>query len=80
MFRRLLPGVGALLGGLALASPALAADVPRWCGADRVATDRPDAVAGFQIHVVYAVPPDVPDRFSDVVLSIARELAAIDEW
>ena len=80
MFRRLLPGVAALLGVLALASPALAADVPRWCGADRVATDRPDAVAGFQIHVVYAVPPDVPDRFSDVVLPVARELAAIDEW
>jgi hypothetical protein len=61
--------------------PAPAAPQPaRWCGADAMAADRQDAVSAFQVHVLYAVPADAPDRFAERALPIARDLAAIDGW
>ena len=71
-----------LAAALALPGTAAAAPAPsRWCGNDVQAGDRqPDAVAGFQFHVVYAFPADGGDRFAQFVLPIARDLAAIDEW
>jgi hypothetical protein len=63
------------------AAPRALAETPsRWCGTDEAATDRPDIVAGQQVHVIYAYPPDVPDRFTDVAPLIVRDIAAIDEW
>jgi hypothetical protein len=80
---RLLLGLVAALG-LALPAPAPALGAPqptRWCGNDVQAGDRqPDAVSGFQFHVVYAFPADGGDRFAEAALPIARDLAAIDEW
>jgi hypothetical protein len=77
--RRLLLAAAA---ALALPGTAAAAPLPsRWCGNDVQAADRqPDAVAGFQFHVVYAFPADAGDRFAQSVLPIAHDLAAIDDW
>jgi hypothetical protein len=62
-------------------SHAVAAPLPAaWCGADESPGDRPDLVVGRQIHVVYAYPTDFPDRFDDMVRSIARDLAGVDTW
>jgi hypothetical protein len=71
-----------LVAAFALPGTADAAPQPsRWCGTDVQAGDRqPDAVAGFQFHVVYAFPADGGDGFAQLVLPIARDLAAIDEW
>ena len=61
--------------------PASGAELPaQWCGIDEVRQDRPDVVAGEQVHVVYMVAAEQPDRFFDYAPLIARELAAIDEW
>jgi hypothetical protein len=51
-----------------------------WCGTASAATDRPDAVAGRQIHVIYAVPSDGVDRFADVGPGITTDLAAVVVW
>jgi hypothetical protein len=71
-----------LVAAFALPGTAVAAPQPtRWCGNDVQGADRqPDAVAGFQFHVVYAFPADGGDGFAQWVLPIARDLAAIDEW
>jgi hypothetical protein len=53
----------------------------QWCGSDSVAEDRkPDAVAGEQVHVVYAIPSDGADRFSTLASAIASDVAALDAW
>jgi hypothetical protein len=70
----------ALLGVAIRPATALAAPQPTaWCG-DETAQDRPDVVAGDQIHVVYAFPSDAPDDFGRWATPIARDLAAVDEW
>ena len=62
-------------------APAVAAPLPGgWCGSDEISTDRPDAVASNQVHVVYAYPAGAPDRFHEVVGRIVRDLAGVDEW
>src|SRR5258708_31569422 len=73
-------GVACLLcGSLATASSARAA--VGWCGSDSQPADRkPDAVASYQFHAMYAVPSDRPDRFSSVASLITSDLAAIDAW
>jgi hypothetical protein len=86
--RRLL-AARALAAGL-VAATALFASAPaargappptRWCGADEATADRlPDAVASYQVHVVYAIPSDGTDRYFERALPIARDLAAIDSW
>jgi Divergent InlB B-repeat domain len=65
-----------------LAPSASAAPTPsHWCGTDESTEDRlPDAVASYQLHVVYAIPADGADQFSQRVLPIARDLAAVDTW
>jgi hypothetical protein len=61
---------------------AFAAPAPtRWCGAGGAAADLPDAVSNiYEVHVIYAVPSDAPDRFAQLALPIAQDLAAIDGW
>jgi Divergent InlB B-repeat domain len=80
--RHLLAGLVCTL--LVLGSPggAVAAPPPsHWCGADETAADRtPDAVASYQVHVIYAIPADGADRFFERALPIARDLASIDTW
>ncbi len=69
--------VSAALGS----ATAVAAPLPGgWCGPDEVSTDRPDVVAGNQVHVVYAYPAGAPDRFGEMVGRIVRDLAGVDEW
>ncbi|MHB8641677.1 MAG: hypothetical protein ACYDA3_02150 [Gaiellaceae bacterium] len=46
----------------------------------RATTDRPDDVAGPQIHVVYAVPADAADRRLDTDGTLARSVAAWNAW
>jgi hypothetical protein len=74
----------AALGLLAAAAPSLARastapSVP-WCGSAPASTDRPDAVAGRQIHVIYALPSDGADRWPDVGPGITTDLAAVAVW
>ena len=60
---------------------AVAAPLPgAWCGSDESAKDRPDLVAGKQVHVVYTYPTDGADRFSEMARPIARDLAGVDTW
>lgn len=65
------------------ATPALSAqqDAPptRWCGV-ATSSDQPDVVSAFLVHVVYAVPADVPDRFAERSLPILGDLAAVEAW
>jgi hypothetical protein len=66
---------------VAVPVPARAAPLPdAWCGTDATSADRPDSVAGNQVHVVYARPSDEPDRFNELARAIARDLAGVDEW
>lgn len=52
-----------------------------WCGGDaESATDRPDAIPAFEIHVVYAVPANGADRFAERVPEIATDAASVDIW
>jgi hypothetical protein len=64
------------------AAPAASLAVPtQWCGVGVTAADRlPDAVGGRQIHVVYAVPADGPERFVAAANGIATDLATVDAW
>jgi List-Bact-rpt repeat protein len=52
-----------------------------WCGTDAASADRePDAAAGRQVHVVYAVPADGQERFASFASAIATDVGAIDSW
>jgi len=64
------------------AAPAAQLAIPTaWCGTGVTAADRlPDALGGQQIHVVYAVPSDGPDRFVATATGIATDIATIDAW
>jgi hypothetical protein len=58
-----------------------AAPLPNgWCGTAGSTTDLPDAVAGAQIHVLYAHAADVPDQTAFWAPQIANDLAGIDSW
>jgi len=46
----------------------------------RSTADRPDAIRGYQIHVIYFVPDDAKDRRLDVDGTIARGLAGMQRW
>jgi hypothetical protein len=73
-----------VLGVLAAAAPSLArastAPLVPWCGTTPASTDRPDAIAGRQVHVVYALPSDGADRWADVGPGITTDLAALVVW
>lgn len=74
--RRLL--VLAIVGAALWAAPgALAAG---WCGSGELSGDRPDVVAGPQVHAIYVVPADGADRFGQVAGQIADDVASIDTW
>ncbi|HXH35263.1 MAG TPA: hypothetical protein VNJ54_12770 [Plantibacter sp.] len=64
------------------AAPAASLAIPtQWCGVGVSAADRlPDAIGGRQIHVIYAVPADGPERFVAAATEIATDLATIDAW
>jgi hypothetical protein len=73
----------ALLAVLLTPSPAAAVAPPTgWCGAgSESSTDRvPDPISAFEIHVVYAVPSDAPDRFGERIDAIATDAASMDAW
>ena len=72
----------ALLASLAAASVALAAATPTtWCGGTaEAATDRPDEVPAFQVHVIYTFPSDEPDQFATRASAIATDIASMDVW
>jgi hypothetical protein len=69
---------------LALAATALApatASAASWCGNDVATADRlPEAVSGAQFHVVYAVPSDGADRFSETAPKIVTDLEHVVGW
>jgi hypothetical protein len=70
---------------IALGAPSVSSAAPaptHWCGGtDEAATDRlPDAVASYQLHVIYAIPSDGADRFAERAFPIARDLALVDTW
>lgn len=46
----------------------------------RSAVDRPDNLAGPQIHVMYVVPSDGEDRQLDIDGTLARSLASLHTW
>jgi hypothetical protein len=64
------------------AGVARAATAPpvQWCGPSPAAKDLPDAVAGPQVHVIYAVPSDGTDRFGLISSGIATDLSAGVAW
>jgi Divergent InlB B-repeat domain len=75
----------AVLGAVAVVAVALGASplatgaAAGWCGT--VSTvDRPQAVAGYPIRVVYAVPSDGDDRSAIVAPQIAAIVDEIDGW
>ena len=52
-----------------------------WCGNDVSDRNRtPEAVSGYQIHVVYAFPSDGADRFASLANPIVTDLETIDAW
>jgi hypothetical protein len=70
------------VAALLLVPTAPAAIAPlSWCGNDVAQTDRPhDRMGGEQIHVIYAVPADGPERFAELASPLATDVAAIDAW
>ena len=70
------------IAAAATAGAARAAVAPpvQWCGTDLATTDRPDAVAGRQVHVIYATPNDGVDRFSLLGTAISTDLGAGAAW
>jgi Divergent InlB B-repeat domain len=79
---RALLAVVAAVAGLALVPTANAALPPvRWCGNDITQTDRlRDRMGGPQVHVIYAIPADGPDRFAELASPITTDIASIDAW
>jgi hypothetical protein len=47
---------------------------------DRSEVDRADDVAGYQVHVIYAVPSDGPDLERDTSGAVERSFSAINDW
>ncbi len=79
---RVLFGAAVAVAALLLVPTAPAAVAPlRWCGNDLAQSDRVhDRMGGEQIHVIYALPSDGPDRFAALASPIATDVAAIDAW
>ena len=69
-------GVAVVAAVLVQAAPALAAS---WCGTPG-SDDRPPAVAGYQIRVVYVVPADGADRSPTVIPLISADVDTIEAW
>jgi hypothetical protein len=77
-------GAAVVVGLLLIAgTPVIAGAAPTpadWCGPGESATDLPDAVTSYQVHVIYAIAADGPDNFGSRVTPIARDLAIGDSW
>ncbi len=71
---------GVLLAAGSGAAPARAVVPTSWCGTGTSAVDRLPDTAGRQIHVIYAVPSDGPERFAAAASEIATDLASVDAW
>jgi hypothetical protein len=69
-------GVALAAALLLLAGPAPAAQE----ALPRAAADRPDEVAGPQLHVVYAIPSDGVDRGLDTSGAIESSVASFQRW
>lgn len=74
-------GVLAALGAVAAfaGTAAGSAFAAPWCGTT-TAEDRPPAVAGRSIRVVYAYPADGPDRSAQLAGRISSDIDEIDAW
>src|SRR6185312_807014 len=51
-----------------------------WCGPRESATDLPDSVTSYQVHVIYAVGADGLDNLASRATPIARDLAMDASW
>jgi uncharacterized repeat protein (TIGR02543 family) len=69
-----------LVAALAALAAAPSASAAVWCGGDQTATDRPDAVTGPQLHLVYAIPSDGANAFGTYATAIASDAEAVDAW
>ncbi|HXG77137.1 MAG TPA: hypothetical protein VNJ53_11245 [Gaiellaceae bacterium] len=63
-----------------LAGPARAARASAWCGSAQQADVVPNAVAGFPVHWVYALPADGADALATVAATMQGDAEAIDAW
>jgi hypothetical protein len=70
----------ALLAAAVLAHAGAAHAAAPWCGNDQLSTDRPDAVGGRKVHVIYAIPADGFDQFAESASGIVADLAAVTDW
>src|SRR5688572_28225499 len=77
--RRLLLAL-ALAGAAMLAHAGLAQAAVPWYGNDQLSTDRPDAVGGRKVHVIYATPAEGVDQFAEMASAITTDLAALTDW
>jgi hypothetical protein len=51
-----------------------------WCGTPSQADLRPNALAGFPVHWIYAVPADGADGFATLANTMQTDAEAIDAW
>ena len=56
------------------------ADAELAAAGGRVTADRPDALKGYQVHIVYALPSDGADRFLDTNGTLATSVLAWQKW
>ena len=74
-----LGGPAAISDGTLESAAEAAGRVPPAAGS-RATADRPDAVGGYQIHVIYAVASDSPDRAMDTNGQIRDSVSAWNRW
>src|SRR4249919_363130 len=51
-----------------------------WCGTPSAIDAKPNAVAGYPVHFIYAVPSDGTDRLSTFASRMETDWEAIDSW
>ncbi len=51
-----------------------------WCGTPSAIDAKPNAVAGYPVHFIYAVPSDGTDRLSTFASRMESDWEAIDVW
>ena len=54
--------------------------VASWCGTPSQPDSTPNALAGYPVHWVYAIPSDGTDRFATFASSMQTDAEAIDAW
>jgi hypothetical protein len=62
----------------AVRAPASAAAT--WCGTPSPVDLAPNALAGFPVHWIYAIPSDGPDRFATFAHAMQADAETIDAW